>query len=156
MYNNKTGWYTLLNPSKFLPPIDKHMKSFNESTGQVEYKSNLERVAIRYADFNKYIVKWSMEPFPIKYTKPTDGKIHRYYVDMFLEFANGQKFIVEIKSKNETKPPRKPSKKTQKALLNYQKALATYHVNQAKWKAAEQFAKTNKMKFIILSEDQLG
>lgn len=154
-YNNKRGWYKLLNPHKFIAPKDDHMKSFNESTGEVEYKSKLELTALKYADFNKHIKKWSVEPFAIKYIKPTDGKLHRYYIDLFLEFKTGDKFLVEIKSKGETKPPRKPSKKTDKAIMNYQKALQTYAVNTAKWKAAEEFAKVNKMKFIILSEDEL-
>lgn len=154
MYNNYTGWYKLLNHSKFVRPIDEHMKSYKD--GEVNYKSRLELKAIKYADFNKFVVKWSLEPFAIKYIKPTDGKIHRYYVDMFLEFENGEKILVEIKSKGETVPPRKPSKKTTKSEANYQRALQTYAINQAKWKAAEAFAKKNKMKFIILTEEQLG
>ena len=153
MYNNYQGWYKLLNPTKFIKPIDEHMKSYKD--GEVNYKSRLELKAIKYADFNKFVDKWSLEPFHVKYVKPTDGKIHRYFIDLFLEFKTGDKFLVEIKSKGETKPPRKPSKKTQKALNNYQRALQTYAVNQAKWKAAEQFAAKNKMKFIILTEDEL-
>lgn len=54
MYKNKKGWFKLVNPHKFSAPIDKHMKSFNRMTGEVEYKSNLEKHAIRYADFNKF------------------------------------------------------------------------------------------------------
>jgi len=154
MYKNvKQGWYELLNPNKFIKPIDEHMQSFKD--GRVNYKSSLELKAIRYADYNKHITKWSLEPFNIKYTKPTDGKVHRYYIDLFLEFSTGEKFLVEIKSKGETIPPKKPSKNTQKAQLNYQKAIQTYYVNQAKWNAAKEFAKLNKMKFIVLTEDQL-
>jgi hypothetical protein len=153
MYNNKRGWYKLLCPEKFAKPIDEHMQSFKD--GHVEFKSMLELQAIKYADFNKHVVKWSVEPFHIKYVKPTDGKKHRYFIDLFLEFSTGDKFLVEIKSKGETKKPRKPRKKTEQSLMNYQKAMMTYSVNQAKWKAAEEFAKQNKMRFIILTEDEL-
>jgi len=153
--NAKRGWYKILNPEKFIAPIDGHMKSFNESEGTVEYKSSLELKAIKYADFNKHVVKWSCEPFHVPYIKPTDGKPHRYFIDLFLEFATGDKFIVEIKSSGETKPPRKPSKKTDKAINNYQRALMTYAINQAKWKYAEQFAIERGMKFIILTEKEL-
>lgn len=153
--NAKQGWIKLLNPNKFMKPIDEHMKSFDPNENKVQYKSSLEKNAFRYADFNKFITKWSVEPFAIKYVKPTDGKVHRYYIDMYLEFSTGDKFIVEIKSKGETKPPRKPSKKTDKAINNYQRALQTYAVNSAKWKQAEIFAKENGMKFIILTEDEL-
>lgn len=156
MYKNaKQGWYKLLNPSKFAPPSDNHMKSFNESEQAVEYKSSLELSAVRYCDYNKHIVKWSMEPFNIKYIKPTTGKVHRYYIDLFLEFSTGDKFLVEIKSKSETMPPKKPSKKTEKSMINYQRALMTYAVNEAKWKSAKEFADANNMKFIILTEEEL-
>jgi|FLOH01.1.fsa_nt_gi hypothetical protein len=154
MYNNKEGWYTLQNPEKFLKPIDEHMQSHNN--GKVNYKSGLELKGIRYCDWNKHIIKWSLEPFNIKYVKPTDGKIHRYYIDLFIEFSTGDKFLVEIKSSGETKPPKKPQKKTQKSLINYQKALQTYAINQAKWKAAKLFAEKNNLKFIILTENELN
>lgn len=152
MYNNYTGWYQLLNPTKFVPPIDTHMRSFNESTMSVQYKSSLELKAMRYVDFNKHVVRWSCEPFPIKYTSPKDGKQHRYFIDLFLEFSSNDKFIVEIKSKGETIPPKKPSKNTQKALMNYQKAQLTYAINLAKWNAAKIWAIENGMRFIILTE----
>lgn len=157
MYKNKEGWYKVLNPNKVIKPIDNHMKSFQvlENTVQLNYKSSLELKMMKYCDFNKHIVKYSLEPFNIKYIKPTTGKEHRYFIDFFLEFSSGDKFIVEVKSKGETKPPKKPSKKTENALMNYQKAIQTYAINRAKWKAAKEFAALNNMKFIILTEEQL-
>jgi len=151
--NVKQGWYQILNPQKFIKPVDEHMKSYHD--GYVNYKSSLELNAIKYADYNKHIVAWSLEPFNIKYVKPTDGKVHRYYVDLFLEFRTGEKFLVEIKPKSQTIPPKPPKSKTSKSQANYQNAMMTYHVNQAKWKAAEEFAKLNNMRFIILTEEEL-
>jgi hypothetical protein len=157
MYNNYSGWYRVINKDKVIKPIDEHMKSFRLSESHIElnYRSRLELKALKYADFNKFITKWSCEPFHVKYIKPTDGKVHRYFIDLFLEFKSGDKFIVEIKSKGETTPPKPPKNKTQKAINNYQRALQTYAINQAKWKAAKEFANANKMKFVILTEDQL-
>lgn len=155
MYKAQQGWYKLINPNKFVKPIDRLMESFNENTNEVLYKSSLELAAIRYCDFNKFITKFSLEPFAIKYKKPTDGKMHRYYIDLFIEFHTGDKFLVEIKSKGETSPPKQPKKQTNKAMMNYQKALITFHINQSKWEAAREFAKNNNMKFIILTEDEL-
>jgi hypothetical protein len=132
------------------------MKSYNESTNQVQFKSGLELSAIKYCDFNKHIVKFSLEPFHVKYLKPTTGRYHRYFIDLFLEFSTGQKFIVEIKSKGETVPPVKPRKKTDRSIINYQKALQTYAINCAKWKAAKAWAEERNMKFIFLTEDQLS
>lgn len=151
----KQGWYNILNISKFMPPSDKFMKSFNESTQSVNYKSSYELRAFKYADMHPSILKWSIEPFAIQYIKPTTQKVHRYYIDMYLEFKSGDKFLVEIKPFSETKPPRKPSKKTDKSILNYNRAIQTYLINQAKWKAATEFAQVNNMKFIILTEKDL-
>jgi len=156
MYNNKVGMYKLIHPEKFVPPIDSFMCSFDESTMSVQYKSSLEKKAFRYCDANPHIVKFSVEPFNIKYISPKDGKQHRYFIDLFIEFSSGDKFLVEIKSKGETIPPKKPSKNTTKALINYQKALQTYAVNSAKWEAAREFSALNKMRFIILTERELN
>jgi hypothetical protein len=156
MYKNvKQGWYKLVNPHKFVPPIDNHMKSFNESTNEVQYKSSLELNAIKYADFNPHVKRFSLEPFHIKYIKPTDGKEHRYFIDLFLEFRTGDKFIVEVKSKNETTPPQKPKSRTPKAIKRYHDAMTTFAINTAKWNAAREFAKKNDIRFIILTEDEL-
>ena len=92
----KQGWYKLLNPDKFIKQLDEYMKSYKD--GCVNFKSSLEYKAIRYCDFNKHITKWSLEPFAVKYLKPTDGKVHRYFIDFFIEFSSGDKFIVEVKS----------------------------------------------------------
>lgn len=155
IYNNRAGWYKIVNPEKFIPPIDSHMKSFNESTMSVQFKSSLELQSIRYCDANPHVVHWSIEPFHVKYIKPTDGKVHRYFIDLFIEFSSKDKFIVEVKSKGETIPPKKPQKNTQKAIMNYQKAIQTYSINSAKWLAATEFAIQNNMRFIILTEEQL-
>lgn len=158
MYSKaKQGLYEVINKSKLIKPQDKTMNSFIVENDKIflKYKSSLELKAIRYADFNKFVSSFSLEPFAIKYIKPTTGKYHRYYIDLFLEFSNGQKFLVEVKSSSETKPPRKPNKKTTKAINNYQKALQTYYINQAKWDAAKEFAAKNNLKFIILTEKEL-
>lgn len=157
-YNSaKQGWYSVNNPDKVIKPADNYMKStiIEENVIKLNYKSSLELKAFRYCDMNKYVVRYGIEPFAIKYLNPKDGKLHRYFIDFFIEFQNGQKFLVEVKSSGETKEPKKPGKKTEKAILNYQKALQTFAVNTAKWKAAEAFALEKGLKFIILTEREL-
>jgi hypothetical protein len=161
MYNSaKQGWYKVLNAKKFIMQTNESksvMNSvrINEGNLEINFKSSLELKAIKYFDMNKFVNKFSLDPFAIKYYKPTTGKFHRYFVDFFVEFENNQKFLVEIKSSGETVEPKKPSKKTQKAILNYQKAYQTWLVNSAKWKACEEFCKEKGMKFIILTEKEL-
>lgn len=155
MYRNvKQGWYRLLNPEKFIKPIDELMNSYKD--GHVNYKSSLELKAIRYCDWNSNVNKWSLEPFAIQYLKPTTGKLHRYYIDLVIEFNNSEKFLVEVKPFAQTKPPTKPSKLTNKSKLNYARNTETWLINQAKWAAAKEFCKTNGFKFIILTEKELN
>ena len=156
----KNGWYKVLNKQKFIIPVNesvKVMKSYKVIDEEilVNYRSGLELKCLRYCDLNKYVNKWSLEPFCIPYVSPVDNKMHRYFIDFFIEFQNGQKFLVEVKSSGETREPKKPGKKTEKAILNYQKALQTFAVNTAKWKAATQFCQDKGMTFIILTENEL-
>ena len=149
------GWYTLKNPDKFVPPEDNYMKSFNESTMQVQYKSGLELKSFDYADNSDSIEKWSVEPFPIQYLKPTDEMAHRYFPDLLIKFKSGKTVLVEVKPHSQTIPPKPPKKQTPKSEANYKKALITYSINQEKWKAAEEFCSENGMKFMLLTDKLL-
>lgn len=155
-YKTYKGWYKLENPEKFVPPGDRYMKSFNESAQAIHHKSGLEQKSFLYCDKNPNIKYWSVEPFPIHYLKPTTGKIHRYYIDLFIEYEDGRKFLVEVKSSHETKPPKEPKKKTAKGLVRYQRAMNTWLVNSAKWEAAKAFCEERKMTFAMLTEVQLN
>ena len=156
-YKSYKGWYKIINTQKFIKPLDEYMEStvFKDGNLFIQYKSKLEYIAFRFADLNPKIVKFSVEPFNIKYIKPLDNKEHRYYIDLFLEFQTGEKFLVEVKSKAETHPPKKPKSFNARTANNYKTALETYIVNTAKWKAVKNFAESNNMNFLILTEDEL-
>lgn len=153
----KQGWYSVLNPEKVIKPTDNYMKSYiiEENLIKLNYKSSLEYKCLRYCDMNKYIKRYSLEPFSIQYYKPTTKKFHRYFVDLYIEFENSQKFLVEVKSYKETIRPVLPKKKTVKAMLNYNKAEETYAINLCKWKAAEAFCQERGIRFLILTEKEL-
>lgn len=156
-YKSHKGWYKILNQGKFIKPLDEYMQSTKQRDNEfyVQYKSALERIAFCYADLNPKITKFSVEPFNIPYVKPTDGLVHRYFIDLFLEFVTGEKFLVEIKSYNETIKPIPPKIKSPNVILRYKQQLETYLINQAKWASAKQFAESRGMKFIVLTEKQL-
>ena len=130
------------------------MGSFNESNDTVAYKSSLELKALQYCDLNPKVEKFSLEPFAINYIKLTDNKVHRYYPDMLVKFST-KTFVVEIKSSQETIPPKMPKSQTTKSIRNYQKAMQTYAINQAKWKAAIKFCESRDLTFMILTEKHL-
>lgn len=147
-----TGFYDIINESKYIQPIDRTM---NKSL-KPEYRSSYELKFMRYCDSNPLIAKWGSEPFAISYTSPKDGKTHRYFIDFFIEFRDGSKFLVEVKPSAETKEPRPPKKQTPKSMMKFEKSLITYLVNQAKWEAARKFAAMKGLKFIIITEKELG
>ena len=60
-------------------------------------------------------------------------------------------FLVEIKPKNQTIPPKKRSRKTKK----YINEMLTYAKNNDKWEAANKFAEHNGWKFQVWTEDTL-
>ena len=63
-----------------------------------------------------------------------------------------KKYVVEVKPKKQTQPPKKGERVTK----SYVYESVTYAVNQAKWKAAEEFCKDNGVEFKIITEDELG
>ena len=70
---------------------------------------------------------------------------------MLIEMTNGDVFLVEIKPKKQTIPPKNPKRKTKK----YLNEVTTYIKNTSKWNAAQQFANAKGWKFQIWTEDTL-
>jgi len=119
------------------------------------YRSSLELHYMRWLDTNPNIVSWGSEGVVIPYIKPTDGKLHRYFIDFNFTIidkqGNPHKFLVEIKPERQCRPPIKGRQKPI-TLLREQLAYAT---NQAKWEAATQWATKNGYKFQVVTENQV-
>jgi hypothetical protein len=60
--------------------------------------------------------------------------------------------LIEVKPKRQTLPP-VPKKRVTKQFIN---EVATYGVNQAKWKAAQEYCLDRKWDFKVITEDDLG
>jgi hypothetical protein len=150
----KRGLYIPENPEKVI------LVENQQNGGNIEYRSSWERIFMVWCDKTSSVIKWSSEPFAIPYIKPTDYREHRYYIDFYFEAltpgGGTKKYLIEIKPKHETQPPKPPKRKTEKSMLNYQKRIDTYQVNQAKWESARKFAKQNNLEFMIITEEELG
>ncbi len=109
-----------------------------------------------YCDTSDNILEWGSEEIIIPYLSPWDGKMHRYFPDFYIKVkqstGNIKKFIIEVKPKNQTKPPKPVSRKT-KRFIN---EVKTWSINEAKWKSAKTWCEHNDMEFKILTEDELG
>jgi hypothetical protein len=60
--------------------------------------------------------------------------------------------LIEIKPERFTKPPAIPARKTKRFIDE----VFQYGVNEAKWKAAFEFCQDRNMKFMVLTEKDLG
>jgi len=105
-------------------------------------------------DSHPEVLKWNSEEIAIPYRSPTDGRIHRYFPDLWVRRLNEEKqvetVIIEIKPENQTQPP-KPGKGNR-----YIREAVTYAVNDAKWRAAKEYCEDRGWKFQILSKTGEG
>jgi hypothetical protein len=66
--------------------------------------------------------------------------------------VDGKEFLIEVKPLRETLPPVREGKSEKRFVAE----CVTYGKNLSKWEAAERYAEINKMKFIIITEKELG
>jgi hypothetical protein len=85
-----------------------------------------------------------------------DGKKHRYFPDFLVKVltkdGKTKTLMVEVKPKKQTKEP----EKKQRITKQYINEVATWGVNQAKWKAATEYCLDRNWEFKIITEDDLG
>jgi len=133
---------------KFTP---KHPEKYVGDVKNIVYRSLWERNTFRWLDDQSSIKAWNSEELIIPYVCETDRKVHRYYMDLWFQTTKGDTYIVEIKPKKQTQPPKTPKRKTRR----YLKESLTYVKNQSKWKAASEFALDRGWRFEVWTEDTL-
>lgn len=120
------------------------------------YRSLWERRVMVHLDENPNVIGWSNEEIIIPYLSPVDGKWHRYFPDFYAKVKNKQGIIesvvLEVKPKSQSTPPKAKNKITRQ----YIQEVATWGVNEAKWKAATEYCNDRNWKFNIITEEQLG
>jgi len=131
--------------------VPKNLKKYIGDPNNIMYRSNLELLCFKYLDNNSNVLKWGSEIVRVNYYDISTNKQRIYFVDIYAEFINNNnnitKSIIEIKPSKQTQPPKNGR--------YYTKRSNEYIKNSCKWKAAEAYAKTNGMKFLILTEEQL-
>ena len=139
------GRYTPKNPKKYRG--DYH---------NIIYRSLWERKFMVYCDNSDNILEWGCEEIIIPYISPWDSKVHRYFPDFYIKVKQSsgdlKKFIIEVKPKKQTRPPKPVVRKTKRWINE----VRTFGVNEAKWKHATKWCKDNDMEFKILTEEELG
>lgn len=134
-----SGKYKVKNPEKYK----------GDPTG-VQYRSLWEKYVMMYLDKSTNVVSWSSEEVVIPYRYDVDGRVHRYFVDFFVEYSNGQKVLIEIKPSKELSPPTGNRRTKRYIVESY-----TYIKNTNKWEAAREYAKDQGWEFQIWTEKNL-
>ena len=134
------GYYEIVNKDKYIG---------NEPI--VAYRSLLEKKFAVYCDLSNNVHRWCYEPFDIEYFSLFDRKKHKYVIDFYAEFLNGDKIIptiIEVKYKKEIQPPAQG-----KNVKKYNEELEVFLKNASKIEAAKEFAKANQINFLIVDEE---
>jgi len=136
----------------------KNPGKYRGDASDIIYRSSWELKLMMRLDANPNVIWWSSETTVIPYRSPIDGKVHRYYIDftVCVQQPDGKKkhMLIEVKPKVQTKPPTIQEGKTKSK--KYIREVMTWGVNEAKWKAATEFAKDRGFEFKIFTEKDLG
>ena len=138
---------------KFHP---KYPQKYKGDPTNIIYRSLWEMRFMRYLDQHPSVMFWASEEVIIPYISPVDKKVHCYFPDFWVRMkaqdGTINNVLIEIKPHQQTKIPVKPQKLTRKFINE----ARTYSVNQAKWKAAEEFCRDRNWQFKVLTEKELG
>ena len=149
-YNEKTvkkGYYHVINKDKLR----------NEKK-VLYYRSGLEKKMMEICDHSTSILEWSYEDVILEYQLQKDlgtNITHRYIMDFWVKKRiKGivKEYLVEIKPYALLFPPKVPKRKTKKFL----EEVELYSINLAKWNKAQEFAKSNGISFVIVTEKTLS
>jgi hypothetical protein len=140
-----SGRFTPTNPQKYIGDYRN-----------IIYRSSWECRVMDWLDRNDSVLSWASEELIVPYMSPVDNRWHRYFPDFLVKIkgkdGKQRTLMLEVKPKYQTQPP-KPQKRVTKKFIN---EVATWGVNEAKWKAANEFCLDRGWEFKVITEDHLG
>tara|TARA_E500000178_G_C16983893_1_gene737210 strand:- start:621 stop:1061 length:441 start_codon:yes stop_codon:yes gene_type:complete len=132
------GRYVVKNPAKYV------------GTKSPLARSSWETVFMRMLDEHPNVAQWASESIKIPYKDPLTGKYSIYVPDFFIVYndKNGKQHaeVIEVKPKNQTL-----REKVGKSRFNQEQ----YIKNMAKWEAAAAWCKQKRVRFRIVSEEEI-
>ena len=138
-------------PRRWTP---KHHLKYDGDASKIISRSSWELKFMNWCDNNSAVLSWSSEETVVPYRSPVDMKPHRYFLDFKLKVKSNtgiKTYLVEIKPDIQTRPPKAPTRNSKRYLIE----CSTFMVNQAKWDAADRWAKDRGWEFIVLTEKHL-
>lgn len=130
-------------------PIKNSDKYVGDLSKPIIYRSSWEFEIMLALDESDKVKHWGSEEIMIPYFNPESEKdVNRYFIDFYVELIDGNKYLIEIK----------PSKFTNLESYSRERsesAKKEYHKNFLKWMSASEFAKSQNMKFLVLTENEI-
>ena len=140
-----SGKFTPKNPQKYVGDYTK-----------ITYRSSWEARVMTWLDKEPNVISWASEELAIPYISPVDGKRHRYFPDFIVKVKNKDgkvsTMMIEVKPQKQSVEPAKRSRVTKQYITE----VVTYSINQAKWKAAQEYCLDKGWQFKVLTEKELG
>jgi hypothetical protein len=134
----------------------KNPQKYVGDPNNIVYRSSWECRVMDWLDRNRDIISWASEELIVPYISPVDNRVHRYFPDFLVKLRNkeGQlkTLMIEVKPKKQTQPPMQQRRITKQYITE----VTTWGVNQAKWKAAEEYCLDRGWQFKIMTEEHLG
>jgi hypothetical protein len=134
----------------------KHPEKYVGDPTNIVYRSSWEAKVMSWLDNNDSIITWASEELFIPYISPVDNRWHRYFPDFLVKYRTKDNklstMMLEVKPKKQTAQP-EPQKRKTKQFIN---EVKTWGVNQAKWKAANEYCLDRGWEFKLITEDHLG
>lgn len=128
----------------------KNSEKFGKSS--CIYRSSYELQFLKWCDNHSKIKNVKYENIIIPYVCKTDGRLHKYYVDCWInmEESTGLKtYLIEIKPFRQTIPPKPSNRKKKSTILEEN---FNHIKNTSKWLAAKQYCKKMGWRWCILTE----
>ena len=133
---------------KFTP---RNPQKYTGDPNNIVYRSSWECKIMDRFDKDPNVLSWASEELIVPYISPIDGRYHRYFPDFLVKIRTKdgtmRTFLVEVKPLKQSRPPEKKSRITKKYITE----VATWGVNQAKWKAAIEYCADRKWQFIVMA-----
>lgn len=131
------GTYTLINPEKYV------------GNNSPIFRSSWEIKLMQMLDTNPNVIHWASESIKIPYINPFTNKYSVYIPDFFVVYEdknnNRKSEIIEVK----------PLKETVLSEAKSQRDKAAVALNQFKWKAASEWARSKGIGFRVMNEDSI-
>ena len=133
---------------KFSP---RNPQKYRGDYRNIVYRSSWECRAMSRLDSSPDVLEWSSEEIVIPYKSPVDGRWHRYFPDFLVKMRSidgkVETVMIEVKPEKQSQPPKIQKRKTKQ----YIQEVVTWSVNNAKWKAAIEYCKDRKWKFVVMA-----